>query len=330
MGLREPELPPSFATMSASALAAEAAGFTSVLVTVGHTNNHFDQRVGYPDSIVMASALAPVTTAVKLLVAIRPGSVDAAAGARIGATLDQVSGGRFMINVVAGAVSARQYGERLDDVDRYHRAGEFADVLKALWTGSDASYDGTFYRLHNANCWPRPLQRPHPPIYFAGSSEATMNISVRHGDALLVPGAPLGAAATKAALVRERALAAGRRVRLGIHFYVVARKSAPAALDAAADLVGHADPAVRHFLGGSDDPHPVTEDDGIVYWNGLRRLWRRASVALVGSYIDVTDALRRYSDVGYDTFVVSAFPAAHEAERLGHEIIPRLKGIPPR
>lgn len=195
LGTLKPDRQPSFDVLRDAALTAEGVGFEACLITTGHTNNHFADQVGYVDSIVTASALVPVTGRLRLLVAIRPGWVDAAACARMSATLDQFSGGRFMINVVSGGAPALMYGEDLDDTGRHQRASEFAQVLHALWTQDEASFQGRYFALREARCWPKPYQQPRPPVYVAGSSPATLDMAARWADCLLLPGVtedPLG------------------------------------------------------------------------------------------------------------------------------------------
>src|SRR5487761_1667432 len=214
LGGLEPDRRPSFPLLRDAALAAEAAGFRAMLVTTGHTNNHFDDRVGYVDSIVTASALIPVTGQIRFLLAIRPGTVDAALGARIGATMDLFSNGRLWVNIVCGGAPAHMYGEDLDDVGRHERTAEFAQVLQLLWTQEEASFDGRYFTLMQAQCWPKPRQHPHPPIYMSGSSPATLDMAARLADCLLLPGMPLDRAASVAGDAQRLAAQHGRRLRL--------------------------------------------------------------------------------------------------------------------
>ncbi|HEY5398740.1 MAG TPA: LLM class flavin-dependent oxidoreductase [Trebonia sp.] len=325
LGGQEPERLPSFTLLRDAALTAEAVGFQAALITTGHTNNHFDERVGYVDSVVTASALIPVTDRLRLLLAIRPGSVDAALGARIGATMDVFSNGRFLINVVCGAAPALMYGEVLDNSGRHERAAEFTQVLHLWWVQEKASFQGRYFTLREAKCWPKPVQRPHPPVYMSGSSPATLEIAARLADCLLLPGMRLYQAADVAGTATRLAAEHGRRLRLGIHFYVIARATRQQALEAADEQVGHIAEAVRARLGGRAG---TLAHSGSVYWTGMRRLWRGASIALVGSYQEIAATLASYADAGFATFVISAYPACGETKRFGQEIIPRMSDGP--
>jgi alkanesulfonate monooxygenase len=322
LGGLEPDRQPSLPLMRDAALAAEEAGFHTILITTGHTNNHFDDCVGYLDSVVTTSALIPLTTRIRLLLAIRPGSVDAALCARIGATMDMFSNGRFLINIVSGAAPTVMYGENVDDTGRHERAAEFTQVLQLLWTRERASFDGRYFTLRDATCWPKPRQHPHPPVYMSGNSPATLDTAAGLADCLLMPGMTLEQATGAAETAKRQAAERGRRLQLGIHFYVTARATRQQALDAAEDQVGHVAETVRARLGGQLGV--ATGQPDSVYWTGMRRLWRGASIALVGSYQEIADMLMRYAAVGFTAFVISAYPARGEAKRFGEEVMPRL------
>jgi len=103
--------------------------------------------------------------------------------ARMGANIDQFSGGRFILGVGAGW--AQKEFEALNAP--FHRRGamtdEFLSVVKMVWIGELASYEGEFISFKDVRTGPRPLQSPHPPIWVGGSSDAALRRAVRLGDA---------------------------------------------------------------------------------------------------------------------------------------------------
>src|SRR5262249_30033427 len=151
-------------------------GFTTVLVPTGQVNNTFSQKAPWIDPIVSASALAPLTSTIKLLVAIRMGTIEPGVCARIGATLDLLSNGRFLLNVVTGGNALEMYGEQVDHDSRYRRTEEYITILKGLWTEESFSFAGEFYHFGDAICWPKPVQKPHPPIFCTGASEIACEV----------------------------------------------------------------------------------------------------------------------------------------------------------
>lgn len=315
--------PPTLDLLAGVARAAEQAGFDLLLIPTGHTNNHFGERVGYVDSLVTTAALSPLTNQIKLLVAVRAGVVDAPACARMAATLAGFTDGRLMLNLVAGGAASTMYGEHLGDTDRYGRLAEFAQVLQALWTEDRSSFTGRHYQLVDAYCWPKPSQLPQ--LYFAGSSPATVELAVQHGDCLLIPGMPLGRAATLAGELQ--AATAERPVGIGIHLYLVARATRAEAVAASRRLLSDVHPDVRATLGGLESMSKQDEWDPTdsTYWWGMRRLWGRASVALVGSYAEVSHTLARYLCAGFGTFLISGYPAVEELERFAEHVMPTLR-----
>ena len=103
--------------------------------------------------------------------------------ARLGANLDRLSGGRFILGVGVGW--ARQEFEALGLP--FGRRGAMADdylaAIKAAWTSDPASYAGPFVTFRDVRTGPPPVRRPHPPIWVGGASDAAMRRAVRFGDA---------------------------------------------------------------------------------------------------------------------------------------------------
>jgi probable F420-dependent oxidoreductase len=99
------------------------------------------------------------------------------------ATIDVLSGGRLTVGVGVGWL--REEFEALGAPD-FTRRGAATDesltIFKRLWSTSPASFEGEFYRFHDVQCLPRPLQRPHPPIWVGGHSRAALRRTVAHGD----------------------------------------------------------------------------------------------------------------------------------------------------
>jgi alkanesulfonate monooxygenase len=330
LGRPVPERLPTLELLSSTAAAIERAGYDSILVPTGTQNNHFGRTVPYVDSVVAASAAIAFTTRVNLLVAIRTGTLDPTTCARMGATMDVFSGGRFMLNVVSGAAPSAMTNDALDHDARYVRTEEQIVILKGLWTQPQYDFEGSFYRLRNAFVSPRPVQRPHPPVYVAGQSDMARSIAARHADCALIPGTTVDDARKYADDMRARAELEGtqQRLRLGLHFYVFARETHDEARAAAQATLSRVDPDVAGSLGGRP-VHDAEADggDGVPYlWPGLRRLWGGASLALVGGYEEVAAALTEYVAAGFSTFILSGFPMQEEAERVGEHVLPLVRG----
>ncbi|MGH7903486.1 MAG: TIGR03560 family F420-dependent LLM class oxidoreductase [Candidatus Dormibacteraceae bacterium] len=124
--------------------------------------------------------------------------------AKMAATVDHLSGGRLEFGIGAGwaeeefkmlGLDLPRVGERIDRLD------EACEVVKRLWTGSAADYEGRYYHLARAHSVPAPLQRPHPPIWIGGTGERrTLRVVARHADVWNVLGHSLASVAEAARL----------------------------------------------------------------------------------------------------------------------------------
>jgi alkanesulfonate monooxygenase len=331
-----PEIMPTLDNLTRVVQSAEAAGFDTVLVPTGQQNNTFSTEAPYIDSVVSASAMAAVSKRIKLLTAIRTGLMDPAVCARLCATLDLLSNGRFLINVVSGGAAIKMYGEELDHDARYRRTAEQIAILKGLWTQPSFSYEGEFYRLENAICFPKPVQQPHPPMYFAGSSEIARDIGAREADCMLIHGEAVEKAAAYAADVRQRAERYGRSVRVGIRFQIIARETEAEAHEAAERLLSRVDPRIEQMrkelfaaseaIGQRNLGEQVANDMlGRHLWGGMRRVRSGAGTGLLGSYEQVARVIRDYAAAGMSLFIFSGYPMADEAARVGEHVLPLVQ-----
>lgn len=110
------------------------------------------------------------------------------------ATLDQLSGGRLIVGVGLGG-NPKVYPAFGLTADR--RAARFAEglrVMKRLWTEPQVTLDGEFYRLENASVQPRPLQTPHPPLWFGGHHPLALRRAAELGDGFIGAGSASTAA----------------------------------------------------------------------------------------------------------------------------------------
>jgi FMNH2-dependent dimethyl sulfone monooxygenase len=101
-------------------------------------------------------------------------------------TIDHVSGGRFVLNVVTGwyRPEIEMFGAPLLEHDtRYDMAAEWIEIIKRLWTSEDEfDFDGKFYNVKGAIMAPKPIQKPHPAIMAAGVSRKGRQFAAHHAD----------------------------------------------------------------------------------------------------------------------------------------------------
>ena len=110
--------------------------------------------------------------------------------AKLAVTVDHLSGGRleFGIGAAWNEVEHEMYGiEGLDH--RVGRLSESLQVIKSLFTEERTTFEGRYYRFKDAVANPKPIQKPHPPIWIGASGETTLRLTARHADVWNISGA---------------------------------------------------------------------------------------------------------------------------------------------
>jgi probable F420-dependent oxidoreductase len=159
--------------------AVERAGFDSVW-----TGDHVSFHNPLYESLTLLAAYASITTRIKLgsgvyLLALRPPAV----AAKITATLDVLSGGRLIFGVGVGGENPKEFElTGSPHKERGARVTEGIDVVRTLWRDTPASFDGRFTRFTGVSIDPKPVQRPGPPIWIGGRSDAALVRAGRQGD----------------------------------------------------------------------------------------------------------------------------------------------------
>jgi probable F420-dependent oxidoreductase len=99
------------------------------------------------------------------------------------ASIDHLSGGRFEFGVGAGWNREEMRNHGTDPRTRMRLFRERVEAMKAIWAQDEASYDGEFVKFDRIWSWPKPLQRPHPPILVGGSGATVLDRVLAFGDA---------------------------------------------------------------------------------------------------------------------------------------------------
>ncbi|HEX4112517.1 MAG TPA: FMNH2-dependent alkanesulfonate monooxygenase [Stellaceae bacterium] len=314
------------------AQAADHNGYFGVLLPTGRSCE---------DSWVVASAMVPLTERLRFLVAVRPGLQTPAVAARMAATLDRLSGGRLLINVVTGGdpVELRGDGIFLAHDERYAVTHEFLTVWRRLMAGETVTYAGRHLSVAEGKLLYPPTQIPYPPLYFGGSSEMGQRIAADHVDVYLTWAEPPNEVAAKVAQMRAVAAAKGRTLSYGIRLHVIVRETEAAAWAAAARLIEKVDDetiaaAQRTFArfdsvgqqrmsrlhSGKRDRLEISPN----LWSGVGLVRGGAGTALVGDPRTVAARMREYMALGIDRFILSGYPHLEECYRFAELVFPLL------
>jgi probable F420-dependent oxidoreductase len=135
------------------------------------------------DPFVTLTAAAAVTSTLKLatgvcLIAQR----DPIQTAKLVASIDQVSGGRFVFGIGNGWNQDEIENHGTVFESRHKLARERVEAMKAIWTQDAAEYHGEFVDFGPMAAWPKPVQKPHPPILIGGAFPYSARRAVRYGD----------------------------------------------------------------------------------------------------------------------------------------------------
>src|ERR1700730_8413711 len=199
-------LSPGYVTQSARAH--DEAGFD--LALVGHTSSS-------AEGFLVALHAAAHTERLDYLVAHRPGFVAPTLMARKIATFDHLTGGRLAVHIITGKTDEEQHGDGdfTPKDERYRRAAEYLELMKLAWS-SERPFDfsGEFYKVKGADSDVRPLQQPHPLLFFGGASDGALAMGARLGDVYAIYAEPLASTRERIAQFRSQAAAFGRTLGL--------------------------------------------------------------------------------------------------------------------
>ena len=195
LGVPDGDLRSSWAHCRDIALEAEAQGFRNILCPSSY-------QVGQ-DTLSFVAGMAPLTSRMNLLAAIRCGEMQPIMLARTVATLDHMLEGRLTLNVISSDFP----GETADSALRYRRSREVVEILKQAWTRDSIDFDGEFYSFHGLTTDPaKPYQQNGGPLlYFGGYSPDALDLCARHCDVYLMWPEPKAQIAERMRAVAERA-----------------------------------------------------------------------------------------------------------------------------
>ena len=314
------------------AQAVDELGYEGVLIPTGK---------GCSDPWVTASALASVTQKLKFLIAVRPGIMNPTVAARMTATLDQISNGRLLINVVAGGDPVELAGDGVfvSHDERYEITDEFLDIWRDLLAGETVNYEGDHLKVEGGEILFPGVQKPHPPIYFGGSSDAGIAVSAKHSDVYLTWGEPPQQVKEKIEKVRAEAAKQGREVEFGVRVHVIVRETNEEAWHAANELIKYVDEDAirkaqevfsRYDSVGQKNMTVLNQGDRNnleIYpnlWAGVGLVRGGCGTAIVGDPETVAARIREYQEVGVDKFVLSGYPHLEEAYQFAELVFPLL------
>jgi len=280
----------------------EALGFDSVW-----TGDHVSFHNPMYESLTLLASYVPITTRLRLgtavyLLALRPPAI----AAKITSTLDALSGGRLIFGVGVGGENPKEFEVcGVPHGERGARVSEAIDVVRTLWRDTPATFKGRFTQFSGVSLDPKPVQKPGPPIWVGGRSDAALARAGRQGDGWVSYVVQPERYAESLDKIRSAARAAGR------------------------DLAQFAAAHLAFVTVGRD-------------WESAKAVWAAAltkryaqdfeplarKYGIIGTPEQCAEQLERFRTAGCNYFVMSAIGdpreerAQHEA--IAAEIIPRF------
>jgi dimethylsulfone monooxygenase len=288
----------------------EAYGFDITLIA---------ERLLGPDleAWMLTAALAARTKTIQIMPAVYPGMITPQLAAKMGATLDRITGGRFAINVVNGwhqkEFELFSNGAWIASSEaRYNRMNEFVRVLKGLWTEDHFTFEGEYFRTDEATLPQKPVRTPHPPIYTASRTDSGKDVIAAHCDLWFVNYQPdyrrfdesFAIIRRDIADLAERAREFGRTLSFGMSAHI-------SCADTLAEAQARADELEAY---GQRDRVSSTAARGL-------------GACLVGTPELIASRMRQYEEIGVDLFLLNFHPMLEGLETFAKRVMLLLPAI---
>jgi len=280
----------------------EALGFDSVW-----TGDHVSFHNPMYESLTLLAGYVPITSRVRLgtavyLLALRPPAI----AAKITSTLDVLSGGRLIVGVGVGGENPKEFELcGVPHAERGARVSEAIDVVRTLWRDTPATFKGRFTNFEGVSIDPKPVQKPGPPIWIGGRSDAALARAGRQGDGWVSYVVQPERYAQSLDKIRSAAAAAGRKLEgfaaAHLAFVTVGR-------DYESAKAVWAEALTKRY---AQNFEPLARKYGII-----------------GTPEQCVEAIERFRAAGCNYVILNPIgPATQEreqVERLAAEVVPRL------
>ncbi|WP_437309676.1 dimethylsulfone monooxygenase SfnG [Sorangium sp. So ce388] len=312
---------------------AEDSGFEYALSQVRYMASYGAENQHESTSFSLALLLA--TERLRVIAAVHPGLWHPGVLAKLGATADDLSSGRFAVNVVSGWFKGEftALGEPwLEHDERYRRSEEFIRALRGIWTEDHFSLRGDFYRINDFTLKPKPVQKPHPEIFQGGNSKAARQMAARVADWYFMNGNSIEGVRAQVTEIQELAAREGRRVKFGLNAFIIARDTEEEAKQVLRDIIAHADveavngfgDAVRQAGRASPEREGMWAnsnfEDLVQYNDGFR-------TGLIGTPEQIARRIIAYQAAGVDLVLGGFLHYLEDVEQFGKKVLPIVREL---
>ncbi len=330
LGVPDGALRSDFAHCRDILLEAEKQGFRNILCPSSY-------QVGQ-DTLSFVAGMAPLTSKINMLAAVRCGEMQPIMLARTIATLDHMLEGRLTVNIISSDFP----GEKAESNFRYQRSREVVEILKQAWSQDEITYKGEVYDFEGLTTNPaRPYQQNGGPLlYFGGYSPAALDLCGQHCDVYLMWPEPKDQIAERMKAVHAVAEKYERTLDYGLRVHMIVRDTEAEAREYADYIVSKLDDEYGKLirdrahdsssLGVSHQARARELADQFGYvephlWTGVGRARSGCGAALVGSADQVLSEIEAYQKLGIRAFIFSGYPHIDECKHFGEKVLPHLK-----
>jgi alkanesulfonate monooxygenase len=323
----------SWARVRDQVLLAERLGFASTLIAQ-HTMNPMGESLDQLDAWTAAAGIAALTESIEIIAAVKPSIVHPTILAKQALGIEEISGGRFAVNVVNAwwiPDLERSGIGMLSHDERYVYGTEWLHVVRRLLAGERTTFHGKYFHVEEFELHPAGTYRPRPRIYLGGESAPARDLAAAEADVLFLNGQAPDAARALIADVRSRPRKGLDPLRFGLAAFVVTAPTEREAEDLmryhwelqAADKSGAGD-VLDRFARDTDAASPM--------WQRLLALPHvgpngGTAAGLVGDYDTVARRIVDWNVDGIETFMLAFQPFEAEMEHFAAEIIPRVADL---
>jgi FMNH2-dependent dimethyl sulfone monooxygenase len=252
-------------------------------------------------------------------------------------TINHLSNGRVAVNIVSGCFRAEFHavGEPwLDHDERYRRSEEFIRALRGIWSEDKFTFAGDFYRFRDFSLKPKPIESL-PEIFQGGSSRAARDMAARVSDWYFTNGNTPDEIAKQVNDIRTKASETGRKVKVGVNAFAVARKTEEEARNVVQEIIDKAIPdavnAFGHEVKNAGQASPEREgnwakssfSDLVQYNDGFRS-------NLIGTPQQIAERILSLKDAGADLILLGFLHFQEEVEYFGQQVIPLVRELEAR
>ncbi|KAK4464457.1 luciferase-like domain-containing protein [Cladorrhinum samala] len=317
---------------------AEKGGFEYALTQIrftasyGASNQH--------ESVSFSQALLQGTEKLKVIAAILPGPWNPAVAAKQLASIDHYSDGRVAVNIVSGWFKGEftAIGEWwLDHAERYRRSNEFMRCLRGIWTAPEDegfTFAGDFYRFRNYKLSPKPVQKPHPPIFQGGNSDDARVNGAEVADWYFMNGNDLEGFSAQIQDVKARAAKVGREahIRFAVNGFVIVRETEEEAIRVLQEIQGKADAeAVAAFANEVKNAGASTSNKRGMWatstFNDLVQYNDGFKTKLIGTKEQVAERIVLLKSLGVNLVLTAFLHYDEEIEQFGREVLPLVRQL---